>query len=62
MLNRLVNLSRINKKLLRPSQIISLVGNTAKAKKTFNYKSKTNLDQIISIMMDNDLKNEISAK
>jgi len=53
---------RINKKLLRPSQIISLVGNTAKAKKTFNYKSKTNLDQIISIMMDNDLKNEISAK
>ena len=53
---------KINKKLLRPSQIISLVGNTAKAKKTFNYKSKTNLDQIISIMMDNDLKNEISAK
>ena len=48
----------VNKKLLRPSKTASLVANTAKAKKVFNYQSKTNLDKIISIMMENDLKLE----
>ena len=31
---------------------------TSKAKKTFKYKPKTNIDQLISIMMENDLNIE----
>ena len=53
---------KINKKLLRPSKTVSLIGDTSKAKKRFNFKVETNLDQIISIMMENDLKIEISNK
>ena len=53
---------RINKKLLRPSKTVSLIGNTTKAKKTFNFKIETNLDKIVSIMMDNDLKIEMNEK
>ena len=49
---------KINKKLFRPSRTVSLVGNTNKAKKIFKFKSKTNLDQLISIMMENDLNKE----
>ena len=48
----------INKKLLRRSKTATLVANTSKAKKIFNYKSKTSIDKIISIMMENDLKIE----
>ena len=36
---------KIDKKLFRPSKTASLVGNINKAKKTFKYKPKTNLDQ-----------------
>ena len=53
---------KINKKLLRPSKTVSLVGDISKAKKTFNFKIKTNLDKLISIMMDNDLKIELKNK
>ena len=49
---------KIDKKLFRPSKTASLVGNINKAKKTFKYRPKTNLDQLISIMMENDLNNE----
>ena len=49
---------KIDKKLFRPSKTAYLVGNITKAKKTFKYKPKTNLDQLISIMMENDLNNE----
>ena len=56
------NYLTVNKKLFRPSKTVSLVGNTYKAKKTFNYKNKTNLDKIISIMMNNDLKIELNEK
>ena len=48
----------INKGLFRPSRTVSLVGNTKKARKAIKYKVKTNLDQLISIMMENDLKIE----
>ncbi len=51
---------RIDKKLLRPSNTVSLIGNTNKAKKLINFKIDTNLDQLISIMMDNDLEKERS--
>ncbi len=49
---------RIDKKLLRPSRTVSLMGDISKAKKTFKYKPKTNIDQLISIMMENDLNIE----
>ena len=55
-------IKRLNKKLIRPSKTVSLVGNTYKANKTFNFKIKTNLDKLISIMMDNDLKIELNGK
>ena len=53
---------RINKKLLRKSKTVSLIGDTKKAKKTFNYKNKTSLNEIISIMMNNDLKIEANKE
>jgi GDPmannose 4,6-dehydratase len=52
------NYLTINKKLLRRGKTATLVADTSKAKKIFNYKSKTNIDTIISIMMENDLKIE----
>jgi len=53
---------KINKKFLRPSKNTTLVGDTSKAKKKFNFKVETNLEKIISIMMDNDLKIEMNKK
>ena len=53
---------KVDKKLLRKSKTVSLIGNTYKAKKIFNFKIKTNLDKLISIMMDNDLEIELSSK
>ena len=56
------NYLRINKKLLRKSKTVSLIGDTSKAKKEFGFKIKTNLDKLISIMMNNDLKIELNEK
>ena len=56
------NYLKVNKKLLRPSKTVSLIGDTRKAKKAFNFKIKTNLDKLISIMMNNDLKIELNEK
>ena len=53
---------KINKKLLRASNTASLVGDVSKAKRKFNFKVETNLDKIISIMMENDLKIEMNKK
>jgi GDP-D-mannose dehydratase len=53
---------RINKKFLRKSKTVSLIGDTNKARRSFNYKTKTNLNELISIMMDNDLKIESGIK
>ena len=47
---------KIDKKLIRPSKTSVLSGNTKKAKKTFRYKLKTNLNDLITIMMDSELK------
>ena len=51
-------LIKIHKKLFRPSKTVSLSSNTNKAKKILNYKVKTNLNKLITIMMKNDLKIE----
>ena len=53
---------KVDKNLLRPSKTTSLVADTSKAKKILNFKIETNLDKIISIMMENDLKIEINEK
>ena len=47
---------KVDKKLIRPSKTSALRGNTTKAKKTFQYKVKTKLDNLIKIMMDSELK------
>ena len=47
---------KIDKKLIRPSKTSVLSGNTKKAKKTFRYKLKTKLNDLIKIMMDSELK------
>ena len=47
---------KIDKKLIRLSKTSVLKGNTAKAKKTFQYKPKTKLNDLIKIMMDSELK------
>jgi GDPmannose 4,6-dehydratase len=49
---------KVNKKLLRKSKTVSLVGNTKKANKTFKFKAKTSLEKLITIMMNSDLKKE----
>ena len=51
---------KINKKFLRPSKNATLVGDTSKAKKKINFKIETNLEKIISIMMENDLRIEMN--
>jgi len=47
-----------NKKLFRPSKTVSLSGDTKKAKKILNFKIKTDLNRLVKVMMDNDLKIE----
>jgi len=42
---------KIDKKLLRPSKTISLCGDLKKSKEILNYKVKTDLDELVSIMM-----------
>ena len=53
---------KINKKLLRPSKTSTLIADTSKAKKVFNFKIETDLKKLISIMMKKDLKIEINKK
>jgi len=47
---------KIDKKLLRPSKTSILKGDISKAKKTFKYKPKNKLKDLIKIMMDHELK------
>ena len=48
---------RISKKYFRPNEVENLIGNTSKARKTFNWKPKINLDQLIKEMLEADIKN-----
>ena len=52
------NYIKIDKKLIRPSKTVSLVGNTKKAQKFIKFKVKTDLDKLVSIMMEKDLSVE----
>lgn len=49
---------KIDKKLFRKGKTSSLLGDISKAKKILNYKVETNINELISIMMKNDLKLE----
>ena len=53
---------KINKKLLRPSKTSTLIADTSKAKRVFNFKIETDLKKLISIMMENDLKIEMNKE
>ena len=48
----------VDKNLIRKAKNKTLVADTKKAKKYFNFKIKTDLNNLIKIMMDNDLKIE----
>ena len=47
---------KIDKKLFRPSNTSNLLSDIKKAKKTLRYQPKTNLKQLIKIMIDHELK------
>ena len=47
---------KIDKKLFRPSKTRNLLADTSKAKKDLKFNLKTDLDGLIKIMMDNELK------
>tara|TARA_B100001057_G_scaffold162587_1_gene163246 strand:+ start:6459 stop:7427 length:969 start_codon:yes stop_codon:yes gene_type:complete len=48
----------INKKLLRKGETKTLVADTSKAKKDFKFKIKTNINDLVKIMMAHDLEVE----
>ena len=48
----------VNKKLLRKGSTQTLVADTKKAKQDINFRIKTDIDKLIKIMMENDLKLE----
>ncbi len=47
---------KIDKKLFRPSKTRNLLADTKKAKKDLNFKLKTDLNSLIKIMMDDEMK------
>ena len=47
---------KIDRKLFRPSKTRNLLADTLKARKDLNFKIETNLDGLIKIMMDDELK------
>ena len=51
-------LSSIDKKLIRKIKTKTLVADNKKAKKIFKFKINTDLEKLIKIMIQNDLKIE----
>ena len=49
---------KIDKKLFRLKKNATLIGNTNKAKRFIKFKNKTNINKLIALMMENDLKQE----
>ena len=47
---------KINKKFFRPTEVNYLFGDSTKARKVLKWSPKTNLDQLIKIMCDYELK------
>jgi len=49
-------LLKISKKYFRPAEVNILLGDSAKAKKELKWKAKTNLKQLVKIMVDDEIK------
>ena len=49
---------KTDKKLFRFKKNATLIGNTNKAKKFIKFKNKTDIEKLIAIMMENDLRKE----
>ena len=49
---------KIDKKLFRLKKNATLIGNINKAKRFIKFKNKTNINKLIALMMENDLKQE----
>jgi len=47
---------RISKKYFRPNEVENLIGNSTKAKKTFNWKPKISINELIKEMLEEDIK------
>lgn len=47
-----------DKEMIRPAEVDLLVGDASKAKKVLGWQSKTDLDDLIKIMLENDLRIE----
>ena len=47
---------KINPKFFRPAEVNILIGNSEKAKKKLNWGPKTNIHQLIKIMIDEEIK------
>ena len=52
---------KIDKKLIRKVKTKTLIANNSKAKRVFKFNPKTNLDQLIKIMIENDLRIETES-
>lgn len=46
----------VSPEFYRPTEVDLLIGNPAKAEKILGWKAKTNLEKLVEIMVDNDLK------
>lgn len=47
-----------SKKFIRPARNLSLIADISKAKKEFGFEPKTNVDDLIKIMVDHDIQRE----
>jgi len=47
---------KINQKYFRPSEVDLLIGDSSKAKKILKWKPNTNLDKLVKIMIDEEIK------
>ena len=47
----------VDKNLIRPSEVDTLLANTAKAKKVLNWEPKITFDELVTNMVEEDLKN-----
>ena len=47
---------RISEKYYRPCEVETLLGDTKETKKKIGWKANTNIDKLVEIMMENDLK------
>ena len=50
------NIIQIDKKYFRPSEVDSLKGDMSKARKILKWQPKINIDQLISLMIEHELK------